>query len=46
MLLGELIHATLHYRVEGRCRNLRTYELVFQGNELGVMLEDLEESAT
>ena len=38
---GRLLHAS-----EERCRNLRTYEPIFQGNEVGVMLEDMEEGAT
>lgn len=32
---GRLLHAT-----EEPCRNLRTYALVYEGNEVGVMLED------
>lgn len=32
---GHLIHAT-----EDPCRDLRVYRLVFEGNEVGVMLEE------
>jgi len=32
---GRLLHAT-----EERCRNLRTFDLVFEGNEVGVMVEE------
>lgn len=32
---GRLLHAT-----EEPCRALRTYSLVYEGNEVGVMLED------
>jgi nitrite reductase/ring-hydroxylating ferredoxin subunit len=32
---GRLIHAT-----EEPCRGLRTFEVVYEGNEIGVMLED------
>lgn len=32
---GHLLHAT-----EEPCRGLRTFELVYEGNELGVMLEE------
>ena len=32
---GRLLHAT-----EEPCRGLRTFELVYEGNELGVMLEE------
>ena len=32
---GRLLHAT-----EERCRALRTYRVVYEGNEVGVMLED------
>ncbi len=32
---GRLLHAT-----EERCRGLRTYQVVYEGNEVGVMLED------
>ena len=32
---GRLLHAS-----EQRCRNLQTYPLVFEGNEVGVMLDD------
>lgn len=32
---GQLLNAT-----EERCRGLRTYEVVYQGNEVGVMLEE------
>lgn len=32
---GRLLHAT-----EEPCRALRTYELVYEGNEVGVMLEE------
>lgn len=32
---GLLLQAT-----EGQCRGLRTYELVYEGNEVGVLLED------
>ena len=32
---GRLLHAT-----EERCRGLRTYEVVYEGNEVGVMLEE------
>ena len=32
---GRLLHAT-----EGPCRGLRCFELVYEGNELGVMLEE------
>lgn len=32
---GRLLHAT-----EEPCRGLRTYELVYEGNEIGLMLED------
>ena len=31
---GRLLHAT-----EERCRGLRTYRVVYEGNEVGVMLE-------
>lgn len=34
---GHLIHAT-----EEPCRNLRVYPVVFEGNEVGVMLQDRE----
>jgi len=34
---GRLLHAT-----EEPCRGLRTFELVYEGNEVGVMLEDLQ----
>ncbi|GAB3276342.1 Rieske (2Fe-2S) protein [Parahaliea aestuarii] len=34
---GQLIHAT-----EEPCRGLRTFELVYDGNEVGVMLNDGE----
>jgi len=37
---GRLLHAT-----EERCRSLRTYPVVFEGNEVGVMLEDQEDIA-
>ncbi|MEH6592665.1 MAG: Rieske (2Fe-2S) protein [Halioglobus sp.] len=33
---GSLIHAT-----EEPCRALRTFELVYEGNEVGVLLEDV-----
>lgn len=33
IISGELLHAT-----EERCRGLKTYELVYQHNEVGVML--------
>lgn len=32
---GSLVHAT-----EERCRGLRLYTVIYQGNELGLMLED------
>ncbi len=32
---GRLLRAT-----EGSCRHLRTFELVYEGNEVGVMLDD------
>jgi nitrite reductase/ring-hydroxylating ferredoxin subunit len=32
---GRLVHAT-----EERCRGLRTYDPVYQGNEVGIMLEE------
>lgn len=32
---GRLLHAT-----EETCRGLRTFELVYEGNEIGVMLEE------
>lgn len=32
---GRLLHAT-----EERCRGLRTFSLVYEGNEVGVMLDD------
>jgi nitrite reductase/ring-hydroxylating ferredoxin subunit len=32
---GRLLHAT-----EERCRGLRTFELVYEGNEVGVMLDE------
>jgi nitrite reductase/ring-hydroxylating ferredoxin subunit len=32
---GRLLHAT-----EERCRGLRTFPVVYTGNEVGVMLED------
>ena len=32
---GRLLHAT-----EERCRGLRTFPVVYEGNEVGVMLED------
>lgn len=32
---GRLLHAT-----EERCRNLRTFPVVYAGNEVGIMLED------
>lgn len=32
---GELLHAT-----EEPCRALRTYELVYEGNEIGFLLDD------
>jgi nitrite reductase/ring-hydroxylating ferredoxin subunit len=32
---GRLLHAS-----EERCRGLRTFELVYEGNEVGVMLEE------
>ncbi|MCB1703479.1 MAG: Rieske (2Fe-2S) protein [Halioglobus sp.] len=32
---GRLLHAT-----EERCRGLRLYPVIYQGNELGLMLED------
>jgi len=32
---GRLLRAT-----EERCRDLRTYEVVYEGNEVGVMLEE------
>ena len=32
---GRLLHAT-----EEPCRSLRTYQLVYEGNEVGVMLEE------
>jgi nitrite reductase/ring-hydroxylating ferredoxin subunit len=35
---GRLLHAT-----EERCRDLRTYQLVFEGNEVGVILGERED---
>ena len=32
---GRLLHAT-----EERCRGLRTFPVVYAGNEVGIMLED------
>lgn len=34
---GRLLHAT-----EEPCRALRTFELIYEGNEIGVMLQDFE----
>ncbi len=36
---GRLIYAS-----EEPCRGLRTFELVYEGNEVGVMLQDVEDS--
>ena len=36
---GRLLHAT-----EERCRNLKTYPVVFEGNEVGVILEERDDS--
>ena len=35
---GRLLHAT-----EEPCRNLRTYPVVFEGTEVGIILEDQED---
>ncbi len=37
---GRLVQAT-----EESCRDLRTYPVVFEGNEVGVMLEDEEDTS-
>jgi nitrite reductase/ring-hydroxylating ferredoxin subunit len=36
---GQLLHAS-----EEPCRNLRTYDLIYEGNEVGVMLDDAKDT--
>lgn len=38
---GRLLHAT-----EEPCRGLRTFEVVYEGNEIGVMLEEWADTVT